>query len=315
MLARFLPAFLVGLIALALVPAADAAGLPLAKKTLVFKSKAVDISVEYPQTGNKAVDTALAAYARKSADDFKTFEPDFSAGDRQYTLETTYDVERNDGRMLGILFTEYTDTGGAHPNTNYTTFNFTLPGGADVQLPEIVDGKRGLQRVSQLTIAELIRTIGTGAESMSDKDTITAGAGPSAANFRTFIWLPKSLHLHFAPYAVAAYAAGPQEATIPLSQLQGYIRSDWHRPQPSFDCAKAAAPLEHAICSDIALARLDRDLADKYNEKMTYTDNKDQLRQQQRDWLATRAKICGGGNAVPCLTKLYRDRLAAMDKG
>lgn len=310
---RFTSLYLIAALALG---AASAAGLPVPKKTLAFQSKAFDISVSYPQTGNKALDAVLADYARKQVADFKTFEPDLAAGDHQYTLDVTYDVERNDGRMFAILFTEFADTGGVHPNTDFAAFNFVLPSGEQVFLPEIVDGARGMKRVSDLAIAQLIKTIGTGPDSMSSKDDITSGAAPDALSLKDSLWLPKELHIHFPPYQVAAYAAGPQEVSIPLADLKGYIRSDWRAPQPSFDCKKAATPVEHALCADLALSRLDRDVADIYRQKQRYADAnaKAALQQDQRAWLATRGKACTGGNLVPCLTKLYRDRLAVLKK-
>ncbi len=314
MRASSIPGILSVLLLLAALPAA-AAGPPPAKKTLAFESKALDISVQYPQTGNKVLDAVLAGYARKQVADFKTFEPDLVAGEHQYTLDVTYNVERNDGQMFGVLFTEFADTGGVHPNIDFAAFDFVLPSGEQVFLPEIVDGQRGLKRVSDLAIAELVRTIG-GPDSVNPTEDIASGAGPDALSLKYFLWLPKTLHIHFPPYQVASYAAGPQEVSIPLSALKGYIRADWRAPQPSFDCKKAATPVEHALCADLALSRLDRDVADLYRTKHRSSDAgaNDRLRQDQRDWLAARAKACTGGALVPCLTKLYRDRLVALNK-
>ncbi|MEJ0026642.1 MAG: DUF3298 domain-containing protein [Rhizomicrobium sp.] len=311
---RFISLYLAACLALA-AGAASAAGLPLAKKTLAFRSKALDISVQYPQTGNKALDAVLADYARAQVADFKKFEPDLVAGEHPFTLDITYDVERNDRTMFGVLFTEFADTGGAHPNTDFAAFDFLLPSGEQVFLPEIVDGARGLKRVSDLAIAELVRTIG-GPDSLTTKEDIASGAGPDALSLKYFLWLPTALHIHFPPYQVAAYAAGPQEVSIPLAALKGYIRPDWRAPQPSFDCKKAATPVEHALCSDLALSRLDRDVADLYRSKHASSDAgaNDRLRQDQRDWLAARGKLCTGGALVPCLTKLYRGRLVALNK-
>ncbi|MEJ0042016.1 MAG: DUF3298 domain-containing protein [Rhizomicrobium sp.] len=311
---RFMPLYLVAWLVLA-AGAGSAAGLPLAKKTLAFRNKALEISVQYPQTGNTALDAVLAAYARKSVADFKTYEPDLAGGEHAYTLDITYDVERNEGKMFGILFTGFTDTGGVHPNTGFSAFDFLLPSGEQVFLPEIVDGSRGLKRVSDLAIAELVRTIG-GPDSLTTKEDIASGAGPDALSLKYFLWLPNALHIHFPPYQVAAYAAGPQEVSIPLTALKGYIRADWRAPQPSFDCKKAATPVEHALCSDLALSRLDRDVADLYRGKHASSDAgaNDRLRQDQRDWLAARGRLCTGGALVPCLTRLYRDRLVALNK-
>ena len=301
---------------LAVVPAA-AAGLPLGKKTLAFKSRDYDISVAYPQTGNKAIDAVLAGYAAKSAAQFKSYKPDFANGDHQYTLDTTYEIARNDGRMFAVVFTEYTDTGGAHPNSDYRTFNFLLPDGAQVFLPEIVDGYRGLARVSELAVAGLVKSIATGPDAVSDKDTILMGTAPAADNFKDFVWLPDRLRILFPPYQVASYAAGPQETTIPLSALKDVMRPDWRAPAPSFDCRRAATPIEKAICADAALARLDRQTAEAYQSALRNAYEpaaQERLRAEQRTWLAGRNKTCAGPAPGACLARLYRDRLAVLMK-
>ncbi len=315
MRASSIPGILSVLLFLAVLPAA-AAGLPLAKKTLSFQSKALAISVQYPQTGNKALDAVLADYARKQVADFKTFEPDLAGGEHQYTLDITYDVERNDGQMFGILFTEFADTGGVHPNTDFAAFDFLLPSGEQVFLPEIVDDGRGMKRVSDLAVAQLIKTIGTGPDSMSSREDINQRRRPRRAQPEILPVAAERAAHPLPPYQVAAYAAGPQEVSIPLSDLKGYIRADWRAPQPSFDCKKAATPVEHALCADLALSRLDRDVADLYRSKHRSSDASanDQLRQGQRDWLASARQACTGGALVPCLTKLYRDRLVALNK-
>ena len=293
------------------------AGLPLAKKVITVKNKDAEISVAYPRTGNKAIDAVLTAYAQQSVALFKTYHPDFANTDHQYELDTTYVVERNDARIFAVVFTEYSDTGGVHPNSDYRTFNFLLPDGAQVFLPEILDGPNGIDRLSRLTIAKLIKDIGTGPEAASDADSIKSGAGPSAENFRNFVWLPSKLHLYFPPYQVASYASGPQETTIPLQALKDVIRTDWRAPAPSFDCTKAATSIEHAICADAGLARLDRQVAEAYQSALhnAYEPTaQEQLRQVQRIWIATRNKACAGTAPGPCLTKYYRGRLAALTK-
>ncbi len=312
---------LIGLAALAVFVAtlaAQAAGLPIAKKTILEKSKAYDISVEYPQTGNARIDAVLAEYARNAVRGFETDAKDRQPGDPAYTMETTFNVERNDGKVFAVLFSIYTDEGGAHPNGNYDTFDFLLPDGAQVFLPEIVDGARGLKRVSDIVTADLIRRIGTGADSMSDADTIRMGAGPYADNFANFILEPAKIHIYFPAYQVAAYAAGPQEAVVPLSSLNGFMRSDWRAPAASFPCGSAKTAIEHAICSDAALARLDRQVSEAYAKKLRelYPDTaKPALKQSQRDFLSTRDKACGASQQmVACLTKSYAARLAALQK-
>ncbi|MDY0871534.1 lysozyme inhibitor LprI family protein [Dongia rigui] len=94
--------------------------------------------------------------------------------------------------------------------------------------------------------------------------------------------------------------------------------------QPSFDCAKAAAPIEHAICGDAALAKLDADLAIRYTEELAKAADPDALRSEQRAWAGERANACGilpgadddvpdfSADQIGCLKDIYATRLTAL---
>jgi uncharacterized protein YecT (DUF1311 family) len=308
------------LLALAALPlGANAAGLPVAKSTYAEKSKTFDISVEYPKTGNAAIDQVLATYAKASAQRFKADSADArQPGDPAYTLETTFHVDRNDGKIFAVVFEEYMDTSGAHPNGNYATFNFSLPDGAQIFLPEMLDGARGIKRLSDLVQADLLKRIGTGSDAASDPDTIKMGSGPYADNFKDFVLLPDKIHILFPAYQVASYAAGPQEAFVSLAGLKDVIRKDWRAPAASFDCALAKSATEKAICSDASLARLDRQVAEEYARQMrdAYEEGaKTKLKQAQRDFVAARDKACTTtAPSVACLKGAYAARLTVLQK-
>ena len=258
----------------------------------------------------------IAAWAKTAVDDFiRDATTDRLPEERAYELGATFEVKRNDDEMFAVVFTEYFDTGGAHPNSDFVTFNYLMPDGWRVYLPEIFDGRKALQKISALAVADLTKRL-TGPDGMSDPDWVKGGAGPEWDNFLAFVFQPKGLHIDFPPYQVAAYAAGPQETDIPLSALKGLMRKDWRAPAASFDCAAAATASEKAICSDVALARLDRDVATAYQRRLGYEQDaakKDEVKQAQRAWLATRDATCPDA-AVPCLTDVYKARLAELQK-
>jgi tetratricopeptide (TPR) repeat protein len=64
---------------------------------------------------------------------------------------------------------------------------------------------------------------------------------------------------------------------------------------PSFDCRSATRAVEKAICSDPDLARLDREMDAAYRAALATRNGKaaDQLRQDQRDFVANRNKSFG----------------------
>ena len=306
------------LFALALVAAtapAWAGALPVRTITIKHDGGPNMLDIAYPQTGVKAIDEDLAArvktlrklYAHDPKDTFT----------KQYSLDIGYDVVRNDEQMFVVVFGIDTYTGGAHPNHDVETFDYLLPDGALVYLPEIV-GHDGIAHVSDLAIADLERQ--NEESQFSDTEWIARGAGPSEANFAAFAWLPDRLHLYFPPYQVAAYVAGQQDVDIPLAEFRGDIRADWRAPLPSFDCAKTQTDIERALCSDRKLARLDRWVADEYARVLSLrTDpkKKQQARQAQRVWLGERNARCGNKSGVAltgCLRPVYAARLAALKR-
>ena len=299
--------------------AAGAAGVfPVSTKTIKATTAAYEISVRYPQIGVASVDGEIAEWAKGVADDFeKSSQDDRQPGDGAYTLDLSYQVERNDASAVAVEFDEDIYTGGAHPNHDIVTFNYLMPDGWRVYLPEIFHGPNALARISELAIADLEKQL-TGPDALSDPETIKSGAGPDWGNFKDFVLLRDSLVINFPPYQVAAYAAGPQEVRIPLSALREVMRVDWRAPAASFDCGKAALPMERAICSDVGLARLDREVAQAYGDKLRYElddANKIAIRSEQRTWLASRNSACkdeDGTELVACLTGVYRTRLAAL---
>jgi len=310
-------------LALVLVLAAAFAASPAFAKLAVkpvkiaVKHKEYEIDVAYPQTGNKAIDAGIADWAKGEAASFKNDaagnDGDGSMG--PYTLNIEFQVARNDDKAFAVVFTESTYEGGAHPNTNFRTMNFLMPDGWPVYLQEIFTDA-GLKKISQLAVADLDRQL-AGPDSMSDKDWIARGAGPDWDNFSDFVLLPDALDVQYAPYNVAAYAAGPQETKLPLAPLKPFMRADWRAPAASFDCAKATAPIEKTICSDVNLARRDRDVAEAYRQLTGNTDSeaaKKPIRDAQRAWLAKRKTACpqDGAKAVACLTALYQARLKAL---
>ncbi len=170
-------------LALLLAAPAWAAGLRIETGKIEKETDAYTISVEYPKTGNATIDAEIGAWAQKEYDDFvKLSTEDRQPDQNAYDLEVTFDVGRNDAGGFGVLFTEYTDTGGAHPNSDFTTFNYVMPDAWRVYLPEIFDGPKALKRISALAVADLKKQL-AGPDGGSDEETIQDGAGPAWDNF------------------------------------------------------------------------------------------------------------------------------------
>lgn len=81
----------------------------------------------------------------------------------------------------------------------------------------------------------------------------------------------------------------------------------------SFDCSKAGAPYERAICADSRLSSADEDLARLYRQVMARPDMAgaagERMKNQQRAWI-TQTRDCDAVSA--CLEPLYRARIKAL---
>ena len=166
MRSRLVPALLA--LFLCMPAGVSAAALPVVKKELTVTSRHTRISVAYPQTGNRAIDAALAAYARDSLT---------GGGDGALETLVVYDIPRNDEQMFAVTFSIGVNLGGAHPQPALETFNFLRPEGTRIFLSDIVDGQRGIALVSSLAIADLTRGLVADGDPV-DAHWISMGAGP-----------------------------------------------------------------------------------------------------------------------------------------
>jgi uncharacterized protein len=85
-------------------------------------------------------------------------------------------------------------------------------------------------------------------------------------------------------------------------------------PKASFDCKKAATPVERAICQGLHTAELDRAMDELYKAALAKVGaERAAVEAQQRQWLAQRNTACGRAKpGVTCIEKLYKQRIVAL---
>ena len=76
----------------------------------------------------------------------------------------------------------------------------------------------------------------------------------------------------------------------------------------SFDCRKASTGIEKVICDDPELNRLDGEMGRLYHKARNIPG----MKQEQRDWVHRRNKMCGSSDG--CLLGETKDRIAALKK-
>jgi uncharacterized protein len=89
--------------------------------------------------------------------------------------------------------------------------------------------------------------------------------------------------------------------------------------QPAFDCARAEGPAQKAVCTDPALAALDRELSRLYGlavdgPRMT-SDRQRELRAMQRGWIKGRDDCWKADDLTACVRLAYAVRIHDLRQG
>jgi hypothetical protein len=107
--------------------------------------------------------------------------------------------------------------GAAHPGTHIRTVNYDLETGTYINLAQLfLPGSDYLERIANYCIEQLSgRDIGF--------ESFSSGAQPLPENYGNWNITAGGLLITFDEYQVAAYAAGPQEVTVPYAELQTVI--------------------------------------------------------------------------------------------
>jgi uncharacterized protein len=79
----------------------------------------------------------------------------------------------------------------------------------------------------------------------------------------------------------------------------------------SFDCNKASTRSEKIICSDSKLSSADERLAKVYKEALAASADKEALRHEQKEWLASERDVCA---TVACMLDAYLARIGQLEK-
>ena len=110
----------------------------------------------------------------------------------------------------------YSD-GAAHPGLNSMTFNYDLGQGRELALSDLfLPNVNYLEVISNYCLIELRK------QPYSDSFFLD-GAKPTPENYRNWNIAPDGLLITFDEYQVAPYAAGPQQVTVPYSELASVI--------------------------------------------------------------------------------------------
>lgn len=147
-----------------------------------------------------------------------------------YTVETSFNVTRNDGKVFAVVHTLYENTGGAHPNSVTSCENFDVYENALLTVNDVFS-------VPFDAAADVLKPI---VWDLMDKRGEETGMGgdmyfPNAKNDLFELWDKKDFYftdtalvLIWQNYCLAPYAAGIQYFEIPFTpEVLGILNAEW----------------------------------------------------------------------------------------
>jgi len=188
--------------------------------TIVLETVKMEGDSSYAEPFNTLVQALIDAEQQTFLDGIADIEEWRVANmpDVRSTLDNAVTIAYNDHSLVSLHFEFYTYTAGAaHPFSYSKTITYDLNTRQAVGLDQVFTaGSDWLNTVSTLCINDLT------AKGVYE---FPEGASPTPDNYSRWVITPGGLVIYFDPYQVAAYAAGPQQVTIPYTALAEYIAS------------------------------------------------------------------------------------------
>jgi len=141
-------------------------------------------------------------------------------------LDINYSIEYMDNRCVSILLYSFSYTGGAHPNTFSSSYNYDIEKRKDILLYDLfAEGYNYLGFLSSYCYEDIKNKYTEIDVDPADmEDWIIDGTDPSKPdNFRDFNLTADSLMITFDPYEVGPYAMGAFIVFVPYAEFKGNI--------------------------------------------------------------------------------------------
>lgn len=196
---------------------------------IILREDRLDIDVRYPRLGQPVVDNDLARWAAHSVAAFRWElagtgdEPpspadpsDLTGHDFSSELQISSDVSYPSPRAATVIFGIWSYTGGAHGNVDIATLSYDMVTGARLEPEDMfADLPGALALLAAYCYGALAETLGAD----RSEDMLRGGVGPDADNYARIELTPEGVRVHFPPYQVAPWSAGPQMVDVPLARL------------------------------------------------------------------------------------------------
>lgn len=172
------------------------------------------IEISYPVVSDPRLAREIDRFIKELVASFKSVEASPGGGPTPWDLSVTWESTQSP-EFLNILLHISDYSGGAHPNQDMKTFSYSTRKNKIMNLDDIFLQQQAALRIIAKRAREILRAKLT-RDDMLDEGMLNEGTEPIEKNFSLFTISNYYMTFYFLPYQVAAYAAGMQEAKIPL---------------------------------------------------------------------------------------------------
>lgn len=124
-------------------------------------------------------------------------------------------------KVVAVQLDNYAYSGGAHPNTHTSLFNFDNSTGQRINIDDLVTDRKELERIAESAFRKTHK--------IQASESIKTSGFFWGSPFRlpdNFAVLEKGLYFFYNAYEVAAYAAGSTDFTVPYQELEQILVKD-----------------------------------------------------------------------------------------
>jgi hypothetical protein len=191
-----------------------------------FQQNRIETALTYPVfVGDLAVFNAALNASELVArifGDFTQGQEEQTAGNlyNAWTVHSNLEIHYAGENLLSLLETTDWYTGGAHGNFGFANHTFLQKDG-EVEVLEFPD--LFVQNADLSNLAAFVETELDNQEASLMPEKFTAN---ELEELSAFSLSPKGITFHFAPYAVASYAEGYLDVTVPFEAVQDILKSE-----------------------------------------------------------------------------------------
>jgi len=171
-------------------------------------------------TNEKEVFEDLGSIADRFIEDYQRFAEEQNEEYRVgWFIEIKGEVLYQSDDLVSISLSNFSYTGGAHPNSYRTLLNFDLKNRRTLQVEDLITDREGFKQLAESYFREYHQID-------LSTDLNEAGFFWDQSFFlpANFAFKEEGLYLYYNNYEAAAYAVGATEILIPWNKLNGLIR-------------------------------------------------------------------------------------------